>query len=95
MKNVENWEIGQLFKSLRSDDEAWVIDSIDPVSELKLDSKGKPKVRSYSYVLLPIPEELSLTMPTGQQWVRKRHRFTSSDELIKKEIGLGNWKSLQ
>lgn len=88
---VKNWQVGQVFISTKFDDEAFVVSSISPIGEQKYDAKGKAKPMTYGYSLEYIPETVNRILPSGSNWEHKRKPFISNDDLIKREIDLGNW----
>lgn len=90
MQGVDKWGIGQVFCSTRFD-ESFVVSDIYPVGEQKYDAKGKAKARPMAYEITHIPETTISIMPSGTKWVHTRDSFASNDDIIGKEISLGNW----
>lgn len=95
MKDVENWEVGQVFVSTRMDNDAFVVADISATSEQKFDSRGKPKPVPHAYVLGRIPESVEYIMPSGSIWVHNRKSFFITDDLIRREISIGNWVAVE
>lgn len=91
VEGVKNWQVGQVFMSTKFDDEAFVVSSISPIGEQKYDTKGKPKPMMHGYFIEYIPETVNRILPSGFNWEHKRKPFMSNDDLIKREIALGNW----
>lgn len=91
MANAIKYHIGDMFKSTRFDD-VFLIYDIIATDKPKISKKGKelaPKI--FAYIMSYIPETKSDTLPSGEQWTRTRKHFQTSDEIIDKEISMGNW----
>ena len=85
---AKKYEIGQVFKSTRFDSDNFLI--VDIIEQTKETKQKKTSVTGSSYLLSYIPEVTENVMPSGRVWVHKREPFQSNDEIIDREIKLGN-----
>lgn len=92
MPEAKKYEVGQIFKSTRFDDESFYVSDIKHIT--KETKTGKVSVTGSSYEISYIPDVVVKDMPSGSKWVHERGPFVSNDELIHKEIALGNWIEL-
>lgn len=92
MQLAVKYTIGQVFQSIRNEEDAFVISDRVSVGKSTVDKKGKTiPSKTFSYELSYIPEVLTHEMPSGDQWIHIRESFLTHDELIDKELALGNW----
>lgn len=91
MADVKKYSVGTVFKSSRFD-EAWVISDIVVTGNKNKTVRGKSiPASSYSYEISHIPEVIQHVLPSGVEWIHKFEPFNSHDEIIDREISLGNW----
>lgn len=95
MADVKKYQIGDTFKSTRFD-EAFVISGMMGAGTKNKTVKGRSVAYEvFSYEMSRIPEQLVDILPSGVKWKREHKPFPSHDELIDREIALGNWKKVE
>lgn len=95
MAETKKYADGQVFISTRFDNEAFVITGKQATGKVVVNKKGAiTQPKSFVYLIEQIPDEVILDMPNGSKWTHKRQSFTSNDDIIDKEISLGNWEMI-
>ena len=94
--SVSKYEIGQVFKSTRHENEAFIISDKVAITKAKTNAKGSVTTpATLSYLIEYIPDIVEHRMPSGVMWVKIRQPFTSNDDIINREIAVGNWEAVE
>lgn len=92
MAEAKKYDIGTVFKSTRYENDAFVVSGKIITDKATETTKGKPKApKKFAYEISHIPDLVVEQMSSGSAWRHERNPFMSNDEIIDKEISLGNW----